>query len=68
MIDNFPPLNGPDRPAAIEQCRADYGICTDIIYVGFASSMSGLACDEMFRLASRHGLGFFDEHTCDVGW
>jgi hypothetical protein len=31
MIGTFPPLNGPDRPADLEQCTADYSIGTDII-------------------------------------
>jgi hypothetical protein len=26
LISTFPPLNGPDRPANIELCAADYGI------------------------------------------
>jgi hypothetical protein len=36
--------------------------------VGFTGSMSALAYDTMFRLASQHGLGFFDASGNGAVW
>jgi len=68
MVGTFPPLNGPDRPAYMELCMADYGIGTDLIYVGFTKASGGLPYETMFRLAAKHGVGFFDVSGNGAVW
>jgi len=68
MIGTYPPLNGPDRPANMELCTADYSIATDLIYVGFTKTSGGLAYETMLRLAAKHGVGFFDVSGNGAVW
>jgi hypothetical protein len=68
IVDTFPPLNGPDRPANLELCTADFSIGTDLIYVGFTKTSGGLAYETMFRLATKHGVGFFDVSGNGAVW
>jgi hypothetical protein len=68
MVSAFPPLNGPDRPANMEHCTADYSIATDLIYVGFSKTSGGLAYETMLRLAAKHGVGFFDVSGNGAVW
>lgn len=62
MIQTFPAMNGPfaseddeDNPNV-----ADYCIGRDVIYVAFAWSLAEEAYSTMFKLAEKHGVGFFD--------
>jgi hypothetical protein len=68
MIGAFPPLNGPDRPADMEECTADYCVGADIIYVAFSGGRGELAYDTTARLAAKHGVGFFNASGDSAVW
>ena len=63
MLSEFPAMNGPyaasnesiDDPAVSDYCIAEH-----LIYVAFAWSKAQAAYEACFRLAAKHGLGFFD--------
>ena len=67
-IGIFPPLNGPDRPADMDQYAADYSVGTDIIYVAFSGSRGALAYDTMVRLVAKYAIGFFDASGDAAVW
>jgi hypothetical protein len=63
MIQSFPPMNGPFAPKDLpvdEESTTDYSIGNFVIYSGFAWSKAEQAYDTTFRLARKHGVGFFD--------
>lgn len=63
MYSSHPPMNGPGAPAELpedESMLADYSIGEQIVYVGFAWSKAQAAYEDVFRLASKYHLGFFD--------
>jgi hypothetical protein len=66
MIKTFPPLNGPDRPKDIDLCTASFSIGLDIIYVAFSRAAG--AYETMFRLAAKHGVGFFNASGNGEAW
>ena len=68
MIQTFPPLNGPDRPENMDLCAANYSIGPDIICVSFSGSHAVDAYETVFRLASRHGAGFFNASGNGETW
>jgi hypothetical protein len=68
MIQTFPPLNGPDRPENMDLCAADNSIGPDIIYVAFSEGRAADAYETSFRLASRHGVGFFNASGNAAVW
>lgn len=73
MKESFPPMNGEFAPddaaleedAGLEDRLADYCIGRDVIYAGFAWSMSEEAYRQMRTLAEKHGVGFFDASSDD---
>src|SRR6266478_1960492 len=64
MIKEFPALNGPYAKLADSDAESaaisEYNVAKHLIYVAFAWSMVEPAYESCFRLAARHGLGFFD--------
>jgi hypothetical protein len=62
MIQSFPPMNGPFAPEdpVDESITTDYSIGNFVIYSGFAWSKAEQAYETMFRLAKKHGVGFFN--------
>jgi hypothetical protein len=68
MKKTFPPMNGPDAPTdeqlendeELEDYLTDYSIGKDIIYAAFAWSQADEAYEFTFKLAQKHGVGFFD--------
>ncbi len=64
MIESFPALNGPYAPeddsAVFDEYIADYDIGHSIIYASFKWSVAEHAYDNMYALAEKHGVGFFD--------
>lgn len=66
MIKEFPPMNGPHASAASDASRiSDYSIDESLIYVAFAWSVAEPAYEAMYRLAAKHGVGFFDVSSND---
>ena len=63
ITQSFPPLNGPlskDDLPEDEASPTDYSVGKSAIYCAFASSKAKLAYDISFKLAQKHGVGFFD--------
>ena len=63
LIEDYAPLNGPFAAARVPDdvaLTADCSIGTSVIYVGFRWSSARQAYETVFRLASKHGVGFFD--------
>lgn len=63
MIQPFPAMNGPFRPAqepSDPSAVTSYTICYHAIYIGFAWSKAYVGYEVVFRSAGRHGVGFFD--------
>lgn len=71
MKAHFPPMNGPyclsEEESAnfedFEDKETDYSICSRMIYMAFAYSVAGEACEIAKSLVRKHGLGFFDPQT-----
>lgn len=71
MITQFPAMNGPYAQADMpddEASLTDYSVGRSLIYAAFAWSKMEEAYEIMFRLAERHGVGFFNvsSTTSDV--
>lgn len=74
MKETFPPMNGEFAPDAaaleedgeLEDRLADYCIGRDVIYAGFAWSMSEEAYGQARTLAGKHGVGFFDVGSGEI--
>jgi hypothetical protein len=63
MIQTFPALNGPyatDDLPEDEASATDYSVGQSVIYAAFAWSKAELAYEAMFKLANKHGVGFFN--------
>jgi hypothetical protein len=58
VIVDFPPLNGPFKSR--DHGNTGYGIAGETIYAAFPWSQMQPAYAEVFRLAGKHGIGFFD--------
>jgi hypothetical protein len=73
IINEFPAMNGPYSPYAKEDPEdeslpADYSVGTSLIYATFAWSKDESAYECMFRLAEKHGLGFFPCSNGNAIW
>jgi len=69
MINTFPAMNGPfsqEELPANESTVTDYSIGQFAIYAAFAWSNAEAAYDHVFKLAAKHGVGFFDASS-DTG-
>lgn len=63
MIAAYPPLNGPHAKEELPEDEAsatDYSIGKSLVYASFSWSKSEQAYEDAFRLAAKHGLGFFN--------
>jgi hypothetical protein len=63
MIETYPAMNGPhalQELPADEASLTDYSVGRFVIYAGFSWSKTEPAYDQVFRLAEKYGLGFFD--------
>jgi len=61
MIRTFPAMNGPYKSDDVDADEiSDYSIGRSVIYVGFSWSAAETAYDATFRMAEKHGVGFFD--------
>jgi hypothetical protein len=63
IIQSFPPLNGPlsqDDLPEDEASATDYSVGKSVIYCAFAWSKAERAYDTVFKLAQKHGVGFFN--------
>jgi hypothetical protein len=60
MIKEFPQMNGPYATEGDDLNISDYSIGQSVIYVGFAWSVAEAAREAVFRLATKHRVGFFD--------
>jgi len=68
MIQEYPPMNGPDAVDNPDNPRVtDYSIGKAVIYACFAWSQAESARADTFRLAEKHGVGFFDASANDGG-
>ena len=57
----FPPMNGPHASSDYDDPKVtDYSIGRSVIYAAFAGSVAASAFEEVDRLATKHGVGFFD--------
>ena len=57
----FPPMNGPHASSDYDDPNVtDYSIGRSVIYAAFAGSVAASAFEEVDRLATKHGVGFFD--------
>jgi hypothetical protein len=67
MIKTFPAMNGPFavNSEQDDDMVSDYCIGKDVIYVAFAWSVTEQAYNAMFKLAKKHGVGFFDVSMVD---
>jgi hypothetical protein len=63
IVQAFPPLNGPlstEQLPEDEASATDYSVGKTVIYCCFAWSKAEQAYDAVFKLAEKHGLGFFN--------
>lgn len=71
IIREYPAMNGLFAPSdeemekieddpELESRLTEYNIDDDLIYMGFAWSVSDKACELVEELAYKHGLGFID--------
>jgi hypothetical protein len=63
MIESYPALNGPFSSREFPEDEAtvtDYSVGKDAIYAAFAWSKAEAAYAQVFSLAAKHQLGFFD--------
>ena len=63
MIKSYPAMNGPFSSEELpedESSVTDYSVGKEAIYVAFAWSKAEEAYEQVFRLAAKHQLGFFD--------
>ena len=57
----FPPMNGPSASDDYEDPKVtDYSIGRSVIYAAFAWSQAEPAFEAVNRLASKHGVGFYN--------
>jgi len=63
MIQSFPAMNGPLSSEELPEDEAtvtDYSVGNAVIYAAFAWSKAEQAYEAMFKLAAKHGVGFFN--------
>ncbi|WP_396270285.1 hypothetical protein [Ideonella sp.] len=63
MIQSYPAMNGPFSSVSLpadESTVTDYSVGQSVIYAAFAWSKAEQAYDAMFKLAAKHGVGFFN--------
>ena len=63
MIKSYPAMNGPFSSVSLpenESTVTDYSVGQSVIYAAFAWSKAEQAYDAMFKLAAKHGVGFFN--------
>lgn len=68
MITTYPAMNCPAAPdddaldadPDLEDRLTDYSVGYDVIYAAFAWSEAEKARELMWRLADKHGVGYFD--------
>ena len=60
MLKQFPAVNGPYPATGDSPALSEYNVREHFIYVAFGWSMVESAYEACFRLAAKHGLGFFD--------
>lgn len=63
MIQSYPAMNGPLSSPSLpedESTLTDYSVGRSVIYAAFAWSKAEQAYDTMFKLAAKHGVGFFN--------
>jgi len=63
MIRDFSAMNGAyaAKDGDVDDPRmTDYSVGRTLIYAAFAWSQTGAAYEAVFRLAGKHGVGFFD--------
>jgi hypothetical protein len=68
IIEIFPPMNGPlslEDLLEDEASLTDYSVGRTVIYGAFAWSKADQAYSSVFRLAAKHGVGFFDVSSSD---
>jgi hypothetical protein len=63
MIEPYPAMNGPFSSEELPEDDAavtDYSVGKEAIYAAFAWSKAEAAYTQVFNLAAKHQLGFFD--------
>ena len=63
MIKSYPAMNGPFSSEELPQddsAVTDYSLGKEAIYAAFAWSKAEAAYEQVFSLAAKHQLGFFD--------
>ena len=59
IIEIYPPLNGPDAPANVEDAKADFTFTQEAIYVSFHGVEPMAALAPSVTIANANGLGLF---------
>jgi hypothetical protein len=68
MIQKYPAINGPFKTDDVDSDQiSDYCIGRSVVYIGFAWSIAESAYDDVFLLAEKHRVGFFDVSANDGG-
>lgn len=68
MISTYPAMNGPYASGDVDNSKVtDYSVGKSVIYAGLAWSEADGAFKFMFRLAEKHGVGFFDVSANEGG-
>jgi hypothetical protein len=63
MITKYPALNGPFASSELpedEDSMGDYTVGRSVIYAGFRWDVAEQAYQDVYKLAAKHGIGFFD--------
>lgn len=63
MIQSYPAMNGPfssDELPDDDATVTDYSVGKSVIYAAFAWSKAASAYEAVYKLAGKHGVGFFD--------
>ena len=63
MIATYPAMNGEYAPKGIpddDSSIVDYSTGKSVIYAAFPWTVAEQAYQDVFRLAAKHGVGFFD--------
>ena len=61
MIEDYPAMNGLFATDDVDNPKVtDYSVGMSVIYSAFAWSMAKNAYQDMFALAKKHNVGFFD--------
>src|SRR6266446_4847924 len=61
IITKYPAMNGPHASDDVDNPKVtDYSVGKSVIYAAFAWSEAKAAFENMFSLAKKHRVGFFD--------